>query len=164
MAGINKVILVGNLGDAPESRAMPSGEAVVNFTVATSEKWKDKQTGQPVEATEWHRVSAFGRLAEICAQYLQKGSKVYIEGKLHTRKWQDKTGADRYTTEIKAKELQMLDSRGTQSSDRPDHPSNQPRQQVQPATQQYNQQSQSAPASQAGYASAPSQEFDDVPF
>ncbi len=111
--GINKVILIGNLGQDPETRYMPSGGAVTNLTIATSETWKDKQTGQPQERTEWHRVVFFNRLAEIAGEYLKKGSKVYIEGSLRTRKWQDKaTGADRYTTEIVANEMQMLDSRG----------------------------------------------------
>ncbi|MEZ0150156.1 MAG: single-stranded DNA-binding protein [Candidatus Reddybacter sp.] len=112
--GINKVILIGNLGQDPQIRHMPSGGAVTNLTIATSETWKDKQTGEPVERTEWHRVVFFNRLAEIAAEYLRKGSKVYIEGALRTRKWQDKaTGGDRYTTEIVANEMQMLDSRGS---------------------------------------------------
>ena len=110
--GINKVILIGNLGNDPESRFLPSGGAVTNITVATSETWKDKQTGQPQERTEWHRVVFFNRLAEIVNEYLRKGSKVYLEGSLRTRKWQDKQGQDRYTTEIVASEMQMLDSRG----------------------------------------------------
>lgn len=106
--GINKVIVVGNLGQDPETRYMPSGAAVTNMTVATNETWKDKQTGEQKERTEWHRVAMFGRLAEIAAEYLRKGSQVYIEGKLRTRKWQDKNGQDRYTTEIIADEMQML--------------------------------------------------------
>jgi len=110
--GINKVILVGNLGQDPETRYMPSGGAVTNVTLATSESWKDKQTGQPQERTEWHRVVFFNRLAEIAGEYLKKGSKVYVEGSLRTRKWQDQSGQDRYTTEIVAAEMQMLDSRG----------------------------------------------------
>jgi single-strand DNA-binding protein len=111
--GINKVILVGNLGQDPETRAMPSGKAVTNIRIATSEGWKDKQTGEQKEATEWHTVVFFDRLAEIAAEYLRKGSQVYVEGKLRTRKWQDKaTGADRYSTEVVANELQMLGSRG----------------------------------------------------
>lgn len=110
--GINKVILIGNLGKPPETRYMPSGGAVTNITVATSETWKDKSTGEQKEQTEWHRVAFFNRLAEIAGEYLKKGSKVYIEGSVHTRKWQDKNGQDRYTTEIKASEMQMLDSRG----------------------------------------------------
>ena len=110
--GVNKVILVGNLGNDPETRYMPSGGAVTNITVATSESWKDKQTGQPQERTEWHRVVFFNRLAEIAGEYLRKGSKVYLEGSLRTRKWQDKSGQDRYTTEIVAAEMQRLDSRG----------------------------------------------------
>ena len=111
--GVNKVILVGNLGRDPETRFLPSGGAVTNIAVATGEAWKDKQTGQQQERTEWHRVVFFNRLAEIAGEYLKKGSKVYIEGSLRTRKWQDKdTGQDRYSTEIVASEMQMLDSRG----------------------------------------------------
>nr|WP_232059071.1 single-stranded DNA-binding protein [Kineobactrum salinum] len=109
--GVNKVILVGNLGADPETRYMPSGGAVTNVNVATSESWKDKQTGQPQERTEWHRVVFFNRLAEIAGEYLKKGSKVYVEGSLRTRKWQGQDGQDRYTTEIVASEMQMLDSR-----------------------------------------------------
>ncbi|GAA5194533.1 single-stranded DNA-binding protein [Ferrimonas gelatinilytica] len=111
--GINKVILVGNLGQDPEVRYMPNGNAVANITVATSESWKDQQ-GQKQERTEWHRVVLFRRLGEIAGEYLKKGSKVYIEGKLQTRKWQDNNGQDRFTTEIVANEMQMLDSRGGQ--------------------------------------------------
>ena len=110
--GINKVILIGNLGADPETRAMPSGMTVANIRVATSENWKDKQSGENKERTEWHNVAMFGRLGEIAGEYLKKGSKVYIEGSLRTRKWQDKQGQDRYTTEIIANEMQMLDSRG----------------------------------------------------
>ena len=110
--GINKVILVGNLGADPETRYMPSGSAVTNLSVATSETWKDKQTGEPKERTEWHKVVMFDRLAEIAAEYLRKGSQVYIEGKLQTRKWQDRDGNDRWTTEIRADEMQMLGGRG----------------------------------------------------
>lgn len=110
--GINKVILVGNIGQDPETKAMPSGNAVTNISIATSETWRDKQTGQPQERTEWHRVVFFNRLAEIAGEYLRKGSKVYVEGSLRTRKWQDQNGQDRYTTEIVASEMQMLDSRG----------------------------------------------------
>ncbi len=110
--GINKVIIVGNLGQDPETRYMPSGSAVTNFTVATNESWKDKQTGEQKERTEWHRVAMFNRLAEIAAEYLRKGSQVYIEGKLRTRKWQGQDGQDRYTTEIIADEMQMLGGRG----------------------------------------------------
>ncbi|USD37288.1 single-stranded DNA-binding protein [Ferrimonas sp. SCSIO 43195] len=111
--GVNKVILVGNLGQDPEVRYMPNGNAVANITVATSETWKDQQ-GQQQERTEWHRVVMFRRLAEIAGEYLRKGSKVYLEGKLQTRKWQDNNGQDRYTTEVVADEMQMLDSRGGQ--------------------------------------------------
>ena len=110
--GINKVILVGNLGNDPETRFMPSGGAVTNVSLATSRAWKDKNTGQPQEQTEWHRVVFFNRLAEIAGEYLKKGSKVYVEGSLRTNKWQDKDGNDRYTTEIIANELQMLDTKG----------------------------------------------------
>jgi len=110
--GINKVILIGNLGKDPEVRYMPNGNAVANVTLATSESWKDKNTGETQERTEWHRVVFFRRLAEIVGEYLKKGSKVYIEGKLQTRKWQDQSGQDRYTTEIVADQMQMLDSRG----------------------------------------------------
>ncbi|MGB5346639.1 MAG: single-stranded DNA-binding protein [Woeseia sp.] len=109
--GINKVIVVGNLGQDPETRYMPSGSAVTNLSIATSEAWKDKQSGESKERTEWHRVAMFGKLAEIAAEYLRKGSQVYIEGKLRTRKWQDKSGNDRYTTEIIADEMQMLGGR-----------------------------------------------------
>lgn len=110
--GINKVILIGNLGNDPEIKYMPNGEAVANVSVATSESWKDKNTGEQVERTEWHRVVFFRRLAEIVGEYLKKGSKVYIEGKLQTRKWQGQDGQDRFTTEIVANEMQMLDNRG----------------------------------------------------
>jgi single-strand DNA-binding protein len=110
--GVNKVIIVGNLGKDPETRYMPSGSAVTNLSVATTEAWKDKQSGDQQERTEWHKVAMFGRLAEIAAEYLRKGSQVYIEGKLRTRKWQDKEGKDRYTTEIVADEMQMLGSKG----------------------------------------------------
>jgi single-strand DNA-binding protein len=109
--GVNKVILLGNVGQDPQSRAMPSGKAVVNLRVATSKQWRDKTTGENKEATEWHTVVMFDRLAEIAAEYLRKGSQVYIEGELRTRKWQDKDGQERYSTEIVANEMQMLGSR-----------------------------------------------------
>ena len=109
--GVNKVIIIGNLGQDPEVKYMPNGTAVANITVATSESWKDKNTGEQVEKTEWHRVVFFKRLAEVVGEYLHKGSKIYIEGKLKTRKWQDKNGADHWTTEIIAGEMQMLDSK-----------------------------------------------------
>lgn len=109
--GVNKVILIGNVGQEPEVKYMPSGGAVTNISVATSETWKDKNTGQPQEKTEWHRVVFFNRLGEIAGEYLKKGSKVYIEGSLRTRKWQAQDGSDRYTTEIVANEMQMLDGR-----------------------------------------------------
>ena len=109
--GVNKVILIGNLGADPETRAMPSGTTVANLRIATSESWRDKQTGEQQERTEWHRVALFGRLAEIAGEYLRKGSQVYIEGSLRTRKWQDKQGNERYSTEIVGNDLQMLGSR-----------------------------------------------------
>jgi single-strand DNA-binding protein len=115
--GVNKVILIGNLGQDPEMRSFANGDAVCNIRLATSESWKDRNTGEQQERTEWHTVVAFRRLAEIMGQYLKKGSKVYIEGKLRTRKWQDQQGQDRYTTEIVADEMQMLDSRGGGSGD-----------------------------------------------
>ncbi len=111
MASVNKVIIVGNLGRDPETRYAPNGDAICNITVATTDSWKDKQTGERKEQTEWHRVSFYGRLAEIAGQYLRKGSPVYVEGSLRTRKWQDKEGQDRYTTEIRAEQMQMLGSR-----------------------------------------------------
>lgn len=117
--GVNKVTIIGNLGQDPEIRYMPNGKAVANVSVATSESWKDKNTGESVTKTEWHRVIFFDKLAEIIGEYLQKGSKIYVEGKLQTRKWQDKGGADHYTTEIMGKEMQMLDGvkKGESKSD-----------------------------------------------
>lgn len=142
---VNKVILVGNLGDDPETRYMPSGGAVTNISIATSESWKDKQTGQPQERTEWHRVVFFNKLAEIVGEYLKKGSKIYVEGSLRTRKWQDQSGQDRYTTEIVASEMQMLDSKGrgentsTQASnyDSPKVPAQQQQRTQPPANQNH---------------------------
>ena len=110
MASVNKVIIVGNLGKDPETRYMPNGEAVTNITVATSENWKDKTSGEKQEKTEWHRITFYRRLAEIAGEYLKKGSQVYVEGRLRTRKWQDKDGQERYTTEIEASEMKMLGS------------------------------------------------------
>ncbi len=171
--GINKVILVGNLGQDPETRYMPSGGAVTNVTIATSETWKDKQTGQPQERTEWHRVVFFNRLAEIAGEYLKKGSKVYVEGALRTRKWQDKnTGADRYTTEIVGGEMQMLDSRGG-GGDMGGGQASYGQQAPAPMQQQQQRapQQQQAPASAPAPEAAPSQggsgfdNFDDdIPF
>jgi|TARA_B100001245_G_scaffold91110_1_gene65953 single-strand DNA-binding protein len=114
--GINKVIVVGNLGADPDSRTMPSGNAVTNISVATSESWNDKETGEKQEKTEWHRVVFFGRLAEIASDYLKKGSQVYVEGKLQTRKWEDKEGNERWTTEIVANQMQMLGERMSQGT------------------------------------------------
>jgi len=149
--GINKVILIGNLGKDPETRYMPSGGAITNITVATSETWKDKQSGEQQERTEWHRVVFFNRLAEIAGEYLKKGSKVYIEGSLRTRKWQGNDGQDRYTTEVVASEMQMLDSRGAGGSAEFSRPAN-------AAPSQSNQQSGNAPQPAGG-------DFeDDIPF
>lgn len=111
MASVNKVIVVGNLGADPETRYLPSGEAVTNIRVATTDRWKDKASGEMKEATEWHRIAFFGRLAEVAGEYLKKGSQVYVEGSLRTRKWQDKEGQDRYSTEIRGDVMQMLGSR-----------------------------------------------------
>ena len=169
--GVNKVILVGNLGNDPETRAFPNGDMVTNITVATSESWKDKQTGQPQERTEWHRVVFHRRLAEIAGEYLHKGSKVYIEGSLKTRKWQGKDGQDRYTTEVVAREMQMLDSRGSNTGGGQSNYNqgggqsnyNQGGGQAAPAPAQ-NQ----APASTAPAGNAPAPDFgdfdDDIPF
>ena len=116
MASVNKVILVGNLGADPETRYMPNGDAVANIRLATTESWKDKATGEKREITEWHRVVFYRKLAEIVGQYLKKGSAVYVEGRIRTRKWQDKEGQERYTTEIEANEMQMLGGRQSAAS------------------------------------------------
>jgi single-strand DNA-binding protein len=149
--GINKVILVGNLGRDPEVKYTASGAAVTNITVATTESWNDKQTGEKQEKTEWHRVVFFRRLAEIAGEYLRKGSQVYIEGKLQTRKWQDQNGQDRYTTEIVANDMQMLGSRGAENSTRPQQNSGF-------RDQQEPQRSQSGPDMDNDFAD------DDIPF
>ncbi|KGK41603.1 single-stranded DNA-binding protein [Nitrincola sp. A-D6] len=173
--GINKVILIGNLGQDPEVKYMPSGNAVTNLTLATSDTWKDKQTGQPQERTEWHRVVFFNRLAEIAGEYLRKGSKVYIEGALRTRKWQDQSGQDRYTTEIVANEMQMLDGRGGDSgggnqggyagNQDPMGYGQQPQQQSRPAPQQSRPQNQPAPQQQPAQPAPGFDDFDDdIPF
>ncbi len=147
--GVNKVILVGNLGKDPEVRYMSNGNAVCNVTLATSESWKDKQTGEQKDKTEWHNIVFYRRLAEIAGEYLKKGSQVYIEGKLQTRKWEDKSGNDRYTTEIIANEMQMLGSRGGGGS----------------AEFGGGSASRSAPAQQAPAAAAVADGFDDdIPF
>ena len=124
--GINKVILIGNLGNDPDVRYTASGAAVSNISLATTESWKDKETGEQQDKTEWHRIVFFGRLAEIVAEYLKKGSQIYVEGRLQTRKWQDKEGNDRYTTEIVANEMQMLGSRGGASFNQSPEPSSAP--------------------------------------
>ena len=155
MAGINKVIIVGNLGNDPEIRTMPNGEAVANISVATSESWTDKNTGERREVTEWHRIVLYRRLAEIAGQYLRKGSQVYVEGRLKTRKWQDNNGQDRYTTEIQGDNLQMLGGRNQEMGRyTPAQSAPQPSYQSRPA--------QSAPAPQA---EPPMDAFDDnIPF
>ncbi|MBT3437948.1 MAG: single-stranded DNA-binding protein [Oceanospirillaceae bacterium] len=179
--GVNKVILVGNVGGDPETRFMPSGGAVTNLTLATSESWKDKQTGQPQERTEWHRVVFFNRLAEIAGEYVRKGSKIYVEGSLRTRQW-EQDGVKRYTTEIVAAEMQMLDSRqgGAQAGGQGQNQGQAPQQQnynqqapqgrpqAQQAQQPYQQQQQAAqqpqqqPQQQPGGFDA---DFDDdIPF
>ncbi|NBI43978.1 single-stranded DNA-binding protein [[Haemophilus] felis] len=153
---LNKVILIGNLGDNPKVRTMPNGDAVASFSVATSESWTDKQTGEKRQQTEWHNIVFYRRQAEICGQYLKKGSKIYLEGKLKTRKWQDQNGQDRYTTEIHGDSLQMLDSK----------------QEGQASTQQPQRQSQSSSnnthtkAKNGSYTPPPSDNFEDdiVPF
>jgi len=128
MASVNKVIIVGNLGADPETRYLPSGEAVTNIRVATSDRWKDKASGEMKEATEWHRISFFGRLAEVAGEYLKKGSQVYVEGQLRTRKWQDKEGQDRYSTEIRADVMQMLGRKeGSGEAREPSAPRSEPR-------------------------------------
>ena len=159
--GINKVILVGNLGNDPEVRYSSNGNAIANISIATSESWKDRNTGEQQEKTEWHRVVMFNRLGEIAGEYLKKGSQVYIEGKLQTRKWQDQSGQDRYTTEIVASELQMLGGRG--GSDMGGSGGGGFQQQTAPQPQ-YNQQPQQ-PQQPQQQAPQPSNDFDDdIPF
>jgi len=157
--GVNKVILIGNLGQDPEVKYMPNGNAVANITVATSESWKDKNTGEQVDKTEWHRVVFFRRLAEIVGEYLKKGSKIYIEGKLQTRKWQDKNGADHWTTEVIASEMQMLDSRGGGSSD-----FNQSQDSAPSQSQSAPQSTSQSGSSQAAPAPMNNDFDDDIPF
>ena len=152
--GINKVILVGNVGGDPEVRYMPNGNAVTTLSVATSETWKEKETGNKQERTEWHRVVCFNRLGEIAGEYVRKGSKLYVEGSLRTRKWQDPQGVDKYTTEIIASDIQMLDSKGSASSSYGD---------TQSAPQYENQGAASKP--QAAAAQNAFEELDDdIPF
>ena len=151
--GVNKVILVGNCGKDPETRYMPSGGAVTNISIATSESWKDKQSGETKERTEWHNIVFFNRLGEIAGEYLKKGSQIYVEGSLRTRKWQDKSGQDRYTTEIVASEMQMLGSRGGGDSYAPAQAQSRPASNQ----QQSNSQPQAAPMVEEGFD-------DDIPF
>jgi single-strand DNA-binding protein len=168
--GVNKVIIVGNCGQDPETRFMPSGGAVTNLSIATSESWKDKNTGDQQERTEWHRVTFYNRLAEIAGEYVKKGSKLYVEGSLRTRKWQAQDGQDRYTTEIIASEMQMLDTRGGgqggyDAQQQGGGDQNSASQQNSSASQQGNQQSvpqQSSPQQQAPQGM---DSFDDdIPF
>lgn len=157
--GINKVILIGNCGQDPETRYTAGGAAVTHINLATSEAWKDKQTGQTQERTEWHRVVFFNRLAEIAGEYLRKGSKVYIEGSLRTNKWQDQQGQDRYTTEIVANQMQMLDSRGEGNY------SNGPSGGQQSSNQNYGSSSSNQPPVSEPPAGAMDNSFDDdIPF
>jgi single-strand DNA-binding protein len=161
--GINKVILVGNLGRDPEVRYSANGAAIANITIATSDQWTDKQSGQKQERTEWHRVVLFNRLGEIAGEYLKKGSQVYIEGKLQTRKWQDQNGQDRYTTEIVANEMQMLGGRGGSADFAPSQGAGYGGGQQQSAPQQFGGGAQSAPAAPAGGSNF--DDFDDdIPF
>lgn len=143
--GVNKVILVGNLGNDPEVKYLPNGGAVANFTLATSESWKDKSTGENKEQTEWHRCVAYKRLAEVVGEYCKKGSKIYVEGQLKTRKWQDQSGQDRYTTEIVVREMQMLDSRQSGQPQQPQQQSQNQWQNQQQHTNQMNQQNNELP-------------------
>jgi single-strand DNA-binding protein len=159
--GINKVILVGNVGGDPEVRYMPNGNAVTTLSIATSETWKEKETGNKQERTEWHRVVCFNRLGEIAGEYVRKGSKLYVEGSLRTRKWQDPQGQDRYTTEIIAADIQMLDSKGSSSS----YNEGQPSSQYQQEPQQYaTQKSQPPKANTTTAYNAFDELDDDVPF
>lgn len=166
--GINRVTLIGNLGGDPETRYLPNGNAVTNLTLATSDSWKDKQSGQIQERTEWHRVSFFGKIAEISGQYLSKGSKIYIEGRLQTREW-EKDGVKRYTTEIivdMGGTMQMLDSRGDSEGGSRPAPAPRPQQQAQPQQQQQSQQQRPAPSVQHDAQPAPDYDSfdDDIPF
>lgn len=163
MASVNKVILIGNLGNDPDMRYLPSGDAVANLSIATTDKYKDKN-GETQEATEWHRVSFFGKTAEICGQYLKKGSSVYVEGSIRTRKWQDKEGQDRYTTEIRGDRMQMLGGRGGMSGGTADMDSA-PRQDSGSAPRQSSRPAQSAPARSAAPAGGSFDDLeDDIPF
>jgi single-strand DNA-binding protein len=168
--GVNKVIIVGNCGQDPETRFMPSGGAVTNLSIATSESWKDKNTGDQQERTEWHRVVFFNRLAEIAGEYVKKGSKLYVEGSLRTRKWQGQDGQDRYTTEIVASEMQMLDSRGGQQGGG-DYQQSSTQQYGQQSAPQQNTPQQQAPSAPQQGQNAPQQApqgmdsfDDDIPF
>ncbi len=160
--GINKVILVGNVGIDPDVRYLPNGNAVTTLSVATSESWKDKQTGEKQERTEWHRVVCYNRLGEIAGEYIRKGSKLYVEGSLRTRKWQDQQGQDRYTTEIIANDIQMLDSKG-QGASYNDMPNPQASQQGAPHLQESTA-TRSQPTPESAAQAAFDDLNDDIPF
>jgi single-strand DNA-binding protein len=164
--GVNKVILVGNLGADPETRYTASGSAITNVNIATSESWKDKQTGEQQEKTEWHRIVFFNRLAEIAGEYLRKGSQVYVEGRLQTRKWQGQDGQDRYSTEVVASEMQMLGSRGGEASQRPAGGGFRDNKPAQPNQGQGAAAPAAAPAAQPSSPAASGDNFaeDDIPF
>ena len=168
MAGVNKVIIVGHLGNDPEIRTMPNGDAVANISVATSESWNDRNTGERREVTEWHRIVFYRRQAEICGEYLRKGSQVYVEGRLRTRKWQDQNGQDRYTTEIQGDVMQMLGARNQNAGSYPSDMGAAPQPSYQ-ARQTNNggnyQSSRPAPQKAAPQAEPPMDGFDDdIPF
>lgn len=156
MSSVNKVILIGNVGKDVDVRYMPSGDAVANLTLATSENWTDKSSGEKKEATEWHRISFFGRLAEVVGEYVKKGAKIYVEGKLQTRKWQDKDGTDRYTTEIRADNMKMLDKRQRDGG-------GEGQSEAQPAPRERQSSTAAKPAKAAGSSGFDDMD-DDVPF
>lgn len=166
--GVNKVIILGNLGNDPEIKYMPSGAAVANLTVATSESWKDKATGEQKEKTEWHRVAIFGKLAEVAGEYLRKGSQVYLEGQLQTRKWQDQQGQDRYTTEVVVQGfngvMQMLGGKQGQQGGQQQQGWGQPQQPQQQAPKQHQQQAPQQQRPQPQYNEPPMDFDDDIPF
>lgn len=162
---LNKVILIGNLGADPEVRYMPNGNAVANLNVATTESWKDKQSGQQQERTEWHRVTYYQRIAEICGEYLRKGSKIYVEGQIRTRKWQDKDGQDRYTTEIIGDQMMMLDGKGSGGgTSRESEDYGAPYSPPQPNRGSSNRPTPPPPAQESGFSGGLDDFDDDIPF
>jgi len=152
---VNKVVLVGNLGKDPEMRYMPNGNAVANLTLATTESWKDKQSGERKEKTEWHRLTVFNRLGEMCGEYLKKGAKIYVEGKLQTRKWQGQDGQDKYTTEVVVSEIQMMDARNPAQSGGQNYQANAPQGNSQEPQQSWGNAPQQAPSQQPAPQMAP---------